>query len=438
MHIETSTLGVMDTPERQMEYMLVCSAVNCAIRNKGEWVALVSNWFKSEYIQDAHFRRLYTDVIRMLKNGDPVTDHILALELHVDGSVFGTKAAEMYGLMVDSSSQGGNVRYYAKKVYDAYRRIAASEDIQHAADDMREANDPNTVLDELPEIKSKYASSPENRTEDNNEIGHDILMELEGKKDQDKVSTGIQKLDEATGGLTPGVLMVVAGPSSGGKSVMMGQMALHCAVKHQKTALVFSYEMTPREIYIRWACVLSKTPFKNGDRRLFIGGLSQVTGMTKNGGLLQVFNGGSMTIEEVGSAIRSYCQTVDVGLVVIDYLQIVAPTNIKVPREQQVAHIVNAMKQIAQETGVPVVTGSQLNEEGRVRESRAIVNAANIVVKLDPNDDRESESVDMNIYLDKNRDGGLAHVVVRWDKPIFTLRDKDYYDCKNLTGDVLA
>jgi replicative DNA helicase len=66
-------------------------------------------------------------------------------------------------------------------------------------------------------------------------------------------------------------------------------------------------------------------------------------------------------------------------------------------REQEVAEISRGLKKMAKQHGCPVITASQLNEEGRTRESRAIVNDADVLLTIDPEDEK--------VVISKNREG---------------------------------
>ena len=76
------------------------------------------------------------------------------------------------------------------------------------------------------------------------------------------------------------------------------------------------------------------------------------------------------------------------------------------------AHVVESLKHLATDAGVPVMTASQLNDEGRVRESRAILNTANILIRLRPDmRDMTATRVDIDLNLDKCRGGGHGYRV---------------------------
>lgn len=431
-NLQTSTLGVMDTPEQQHEYSLIVSTIACAWRGRGDWIAKVTSWFKPEYISDPYFRRIYQTVLAMQEDGTPITDAELAARLPLDGTIFQKRAAEFYGFFVDGGEaaghEAGNIIYYAKQVHNAHRRVAAGEELAGAASDMNRTSDPDAVLDRLPEIANKYAPSPENLTRDNKSVMQEILDELDGKRESGYFTFGISGLDNAIGGVAPGALVTVAGETGHGKSVFMGQSAMRCITKHTKAVLYFTMEMGTGEMYKRWAAHLSRQPIKGGDRRQFIQGLSRIERMQADG-LLHVFPGAA-TIEEIRNQAVAYAKRCELGMVVVDYLQIIESTSNDNYREREIAKATMSLKNLASRLRVPVLTGSQLNDQGQVRESRAIKQTSNILLKIAADKSHEP-IVECDIEIEKSRDSGrdIAHAI--WEKPLYTIRDKHACDLSN-------
>jgi replicative DNA helicase len=352
--------------------------------------------------------------------------------------MFGVRVAQLYGLWCDCSSQGGHLTYYCQRVHEQYRRHHAAMEIAVTADEMRGTDDVDAVLDHLPEIASKYAPALENRAAENSAVIQDILAELEGKKQNDHFRFGIEALDQILDGVPPTTLTTVGARSSNGKSVFLGQAAINCAARAAQPALMFSIEMSQKELFKRWAAHLSRQPIRGGDRRAFIGGLSRVDQLQRDG-LLHVFTG-PHTVEQIAAEAMAFASRSKLGIIVVDYLQAVVSTKSRTEsREQQVAHIAGSLKHLASKAGAPVLTASQLNKDGEnnprgstLRESEAIFNYSNIVLLLDPAKGSEREdAADMDIIIDKNRDGKKDVVVARWEKPIYTIRDQDACDLPN-------
>ena len=118
------------------------------------------------------------------------------------------------------------------------------------------------------------------------------------------------------------------------------------------------------------------------------------------------------------------------GLLVVDYIQLIEPADRRAPREQQIAQTTRSLKQLARELQVPVVALAQLNRgiEGRedkrprlsdLRESGAIEQDSDVVVFLDrPATYDDSKTDDLAIAtIAKNRGGRSGRVNLKWDGP---------------------
>lgn len=421
--LQTSTLGVIDTPERADEYCLTLAAIDAARLGRGDWLAACSCWFRSEWLTDEYFRTIFDAVFALVAKGADITDYAIAARLFHAGQSFAKRASDVYGLFCDCASKGCHILYYARQVHDAHRKRAASAELEVVAHELAESRDPDEVLGQLPEIATRYRPAPENRTADNRRVLNEIIDEMDGKRTGTPVRFGVDAIDRLTDGLPKGALVVIAAESSHGKSVILSQLASHTAHQDERAVLFFSLEMSQAEIYKRWAAQISKQPFTGGDRKAYLGGLARVRQLT-DAGLLHVF-AGTRTVEEITAAALAYKATTDLACIIVDYVQIVPASNPKDPRERQVAHVVEGLKHLAMETAVPVVTASQLNEDGRVRESRAIFNTANLLIRIKPDmRDKSARVCDVDLHVEKNRDGATDVAYGIWDKAVFAIRDR--------------
>ena len=117
---------------------------------------------------------------------------------------------------------------------------------------------------------------------------------------------------------------------------------------------------------------------------------------TKEAGNLIICDEDSMTLESVTSKAQQVNDIQGVDLIVVDYIQLVSLTNTAdKARHEQVAEVTRTMKQMAKRFQCPVLTATQLNDDGRVRESRAIAHDADVLLTI--NED--------GIYVAKSRNG---------------------------------
>lgn len=199
-------------------------------------------------------------------------------------------------------------------------------------------------------------------------------------------STGVPELDAISGGMRPGEFWVVCGQTSRGKSVLMIQMAAEVITTGGMVA-IFSLEMSKEEIMARLVSLIARIDF---------GQIMQPRTM-KNPHCLKKLQSSVRTLSEANFFIDDgHGQTLDhiyaecanledrhgkLDLVMIDYVQLMEAQKGKgETREQEIARFSRGMKQLAKKLKCPVVSGSQLNDEGKVRESRAISHDANTLL----------------------------------------------------------
>lgn len=250
-----------------------------------------------------------------------------------------------------------------------------------------------------------------------------------------RISTGFSELDDMLlGGLSPKDLILVAARPSMGKSSLGSAFAEHAALVLGKPVAMFSLEMGTADCYDRifssrsgiplrkiklpkelkqteWA-TLAETSMKVHQSPLYIDETSQITPADIKAKLRRL-------LKDLGE---------DLGLVVVDYIQIMKPNGSHGIREREISEITSSLKAIAKEFSIPIVALSQLNRsvESRpdkrpmmsdLRESGAIEQDADVVLFI-YRDDYYNKTSDSRgkaeIIVAKNRNGGTGTVVLDW------------------------
>lgn len=198
-------------------------------------------------------------------------------------------------------------------------------------------------------------------------------------------STGIDALDKICGGMKAGEFWVVGGRPSDGKSVMLLQIAAEFIERGEPVA-IFSLEMMTHEIIGRLISKMGRVDY---------GAITQPKNLTKHdlqkiqataktiaGANLWIDSSAGQNVETItAEATRIRDSHGSLALVVVDYLQLIrGPRTRDDLREQEVARTSGGLKQLAKALGCPVLSASQLNDDGRVRESRAITHDADSVL----------------------------------------------------------
>jgi len=185
---------------------------------------------------------------------------------------------------------------------------------------------------------------------------------------------GLKKVDDHTGGMRPGQLIVIGAPTKGGKTALALNIARRTADAGNPIA-IFSLEMSAGEIVDRLVAdvsgvdisQLSKDPSKDLLSKISFG-IQQISKLP-----IYIRDESSINPLQIMAATRRMVAAHGVKLVVYDYLQLTTPSNNKENRERQVAEVSRCLKLIAKELGIVVLSLTQLNKNGTSRESDAIM-----------------------------------------------------------------
>jgi replicative DNA helicase len=222
-----------------------------------------------------------------------------------------------------------------------------------------------------------------------------------------------------------------------GKTALALNIAEYVAMRSQLATLFVSLEMSSVELADRMLCSIAEVngqrlrngTISNDDRRRLIEKAAELSQAP-----LFVDDTPSRTITEIAAAARRLKRKHQLGLVAIDYLQLVEPDNAKDPRQEQVAKIARRLKGLARELKVPVLCLAQLNRQAEVtkdnrprlshlRESGAIEQDADVVMfihreeyYLTNDEDRAQVAGQADLIVAKQRNGPTGEVKLAWKK----------------------
>jgi replicative DNA helicase len=267
-----------------------------------------------------------------------------------------------------------------------------------------------------------------------------INQMLERKGAVAGVPSGFVDLDRLTFGFHPSEMIVLAArPSIGKTSLALGfaQAAVLPNQKGQKgfPTLFFSLEMSADQLALRLLCSQSgidMTALKKGRvSGESLAAIHQAINFFRNTPLW-IDESASMTILEMRAKARRLTNKHRLGLILIDYLQLIAGSDTRAPREQQVAEISRGIKAMAKELNVPVVVLSQLNRDTErekrlprlsdLRESGAIEQDADVVLLLakrkgdDETEETSSDTAIRELIIAKQRNGPVGIVRLAFRK----------------------
>lgn len=382
-----------------------------------------------EYFYKTAHQEIFRALLELYKTGDPV-DEILLLEYlrknGLEDEVGGIAA--IYAIQ-DRIETPAHAKYFAKIVHEKYmlrRLIRTSREAIEACYEQQE--DISSFIEKIEEDIHLISSGriTEGATpikESLDQAVGNIHALLNGKDEVDGVLSGFRDLDGMTYGFHPGQMIVLAARPSVGKTSLAMNFAEHAMLpdggREKSGVLVFSLEMTDADLAMRLICSRARVDMKRIRDRVVSkqdsADIAQAVKELKEAPLW-IDDNSSSTILDLRAKARRVDTKHRLGLIVIDYLQLVRGTDPRVPREQQIAEISRGVKGMAKELNVPVVVLSQLNRESEkenrdprlsdLRESGSIEQDADVVLILH----RPKKRDDDDGIQDSGMPGDVEHI----------------------------
>ncbi|OHB67871.1 MAG: replicative DNA helicase [Planctomycetes bacterium RBG_13_63_9] len=345
-------------------------------------------------------RKLFGHLIGMHEEGKRIDATLLVERLRQAGDLEAIGGEAYLGEVAGSVPYAANATYYAEIVREkATLRalIHASTEILRDAYD--ETVDPTEVVSTS---EQRIFAVHDSRSTDQVTTAHDLMIEALDRIDARLagtegvgIPTGFKDLDNRTGGLHDSELVILAARPSMGKTALATNMAEYVTMEGGVPTLFVSLEMARLELAQRMLCSqgrIDANKFRSG----FISSADQRTLAEASSKLSQaplfIDDSPSRTVTEIAACARRLKRKQNLGLLVIDYLQLLHPDDPRDPRQEQVAKMARRLKCLARELKIPVLCLSQLNrqaEAGReshrprlshLRESGAIEQDADVVI----------------------------------------------------------
>ena len=245
------------------------------------------------------------------------------------------------------------------------------------------------------------------------------------------ISSGFYDLDYKTAGFHPSDLVLVAARPAMGKTAFVLNIAEHVAIKENIATAIFSLEMSKEQLVKRILSMHSKVDAQamrtgelEDDDWIKLVESAKDVGNSK----LILDDTPGISISELRSKCRKYKLEYDLGLIIIDYLQLMSGSKNSESRQQEISEISRSLKALARELNVPIIALSQLSRavEQRpdkrpmlsdLRESGAIEQDADMVMFIYRDDyyNKDSEEAGVSeIIIGKQRSGPVGTVKLAW------------------------
>ncbi len=245
------------------------------------------------------------------------------------------------------------------------------------------------------------------------------------------ISTGFYDLDYKTSGLQPSDLILIAARPSMGKTAFALNLAEYISVRHKVPTLIFSLEMSKDQLVNRLLSMESGVDSQAMRTGSLTGSdwekLAESAGVISSAPLI-IDDTPGISIGEMRSKCRKYKIENGIGLVIVDYLQLMSGGRRAESRQQEISEISRALKALARELNAPVIALSQLSRapEQRpdhrpmlsdLRESGAIEQDADVVMFIYRDDyyNKDSDKKGISeIIVAKQRNGPIGTVELVW------------------------
>ncbi|MFO7596837.1 MAG: replicative DNA helicase [Desulfocurvibacter africanus] len=387
---------------------------------------------EDDFYSPAH-QRIYAAFTELFRKSIPVDLLTVADELHKSGQLDTIGGQPYLAELAGGVISAANAVYHAEIVKEKsiQRRL-----IRVASDIIGECFEPGTGVTELLDHSQQaifhisqsrgtqpYRSSAELVTE--------VFDKLTERANRGELITGVRtfytKFDEITSGLQPTDLIIIAGRPSMGKTAFALNLAMNAAIHDEVPTAIFSLEMGMDQLMMRMLCIHGLVDLKNV-RNGFLGDedWAKLTDAADALSRAPIFidDTPAITAMELRSRCRRLKMDKGLGLVVVDYLQLMRASRRTDSREQEISDISRNLKALAKELHVPVIALSQLNRKveertnkrpmlSDLRESGAIEQDADVIcfIYRDEvyNEDSPKKGV-AEIIVGKQRNGPVGAV----------------------------
>jgi replicative DNA helicase len=388
------------------------------------------------FYRSAH-QKIFAAIIELFSRNEPVDLVTLTNLLRDRKQLEEIGGAAYIASLVDTVPLAVNAQHYAKIVHDkACLRRLIEQTNTIARRCFEDRGDVDNVIDfaesaifEISENKIKPAFFPLGKIIERN---IDVLEERQGNKALvTGVATGFTKIDELTAGFQRSDLIILAGRPGMGKTAFALNIAKNAAVDANIPTAIFSLEMSKEQLSLR----MLSSEARIDSSRLRKGFITQNDWMkiTEAAGTLSqapvfIDDSPDITVLEIRAKSRRLKMENDIGLIIIDYIQLMKSRGFAERRDLEVSEISRSLKALAKELDLPVVALSQLNRKleersdkrpqlADLRESGALEQDADVVAfiyrdELYNRDENNPNKGKAEILLAKQRNGPTGFAIL--------------------------
>ncbi|MUV37922.1 DNA helicase [Lentibacillus sp. JNUCC-1] len=403
----------------------------------------------ADFYRAAH-QRIFDTMTKLTDRGEPIDLVTVTTALANEKTLDEAGGVSYLSDLAGSVPTAANIEYYSKIVEEKAllrRLIRTATDIVSTS--YEKEDDVEDILNEAE--KNILDVSSRRNTGAFKEI-KDVLIDVydniemlhHNNADITGVPTGFRDLDQITSGFQRNDLIIIAARPSVGKTAFALNIAQNVAINTEENVAIFSLEMGADQLVSRMLCAegnIDAQRLRTGSLEAEDWGkLTMAMGSLSNAGIF-IDDSPGIRVNEIRSKCRRLKQEHGLGMIVIDYLQLIqGSANSRENRQQEVSEISRSLKALARELEVPLIALSQLSRgvESRqdkrpmmsdLRESGSIEQDADIVGFLYRDDyyDQESEKQNIiEIIISKQRNGPVGTVELAFVKEYNKFVDLDH------------
>jgi replicative DNA helicase len=389
-----------------------------------------------DFYRSAH-QKIYKAMIDLFEKTEPIDLVTLSNHLKSKNQLEEIGGASFLAALIDAVPMAVNVGHYAKIVSEkaTLRRL-----IEKTAQISRRCYEDTEDIDEIVDFaeRSIFEISDNQARKQFHPIGelimanYDKLEEKQGNTSQvTGVPSGFDDLDGLTSGFQNSDLIIIAARPSMGKTALALNIARNAAYESNTPIAIFSLEMAKEQLSLRMLCAearVDSTKIRNG--RWTDEDWRDLGFAADRLALLPIFIDDSpvMTVTEIRAKARRMKMEKNIGMVVIDYLQLMRSSRTLERRDLEISDISRSLKSLAKELDIPVVALSQLNRllEQRndkrprlsdLRESGALEQDADVVAFIYRDEVYNTEETNPHrgtaeVILAKQRNGPTGTIIL--------------------------
>jgi replicative DNA helicase len=400
-----------------------------------------------DFYRDAH-RKIFNALINLSERDEPADLITLSNELRQIDQLDSVGGASYLASLIDSVPTAANIEYYAKIVKEkSILRKLIQTSTEIITQSYEDRGDVEGFLDEAEraifEISERRVRPSFYPIREIVKASFTTIEKLFQKKEAvTGVPSGFKELDRMTAGFQPSDLIIIAGRPSMGKTAFCLDVAEYAAIDNKIPVAIFSLEMSKEQLVIRMLCSqahVEGTRLRTGyltesdwpKLTIAAGNLSEAP--------IYIDDTAALSALELRAKARRLKADRGLGMVIVDYLQLMKGRAKIESRQQEISEISRSLKALAKELNIPVIAVSQLSRKTEertgnrpqlsdLRESGAIEQDADLILFIyrdevynrDPDNPNRGKA---EVIIGKQRNGPIGKIDLAFLDKFTTFKD---------------